>query len=119
MEIEMYEVDDDGKCVECGVLVGGGDKTTLESFFEATRMLSFTWDTLEEAERAASLILKGSDSLKCIFIVAAEDDAPEAAIDAAGPCVLFVRARNLISGNWRLVTRSTDPAPSSHTSEAS
>jgi len=78
--------------------------TTLDDFFAACEKHSFTYDTLTEAVQAAHYLLKGSAVLKRICIVAEEMDGPDHLVEDNTNDLLFIRARDLVPNEWRLVT---------------
>lgn len=82
--------------------------TLLEDFFKSCEMHSFTYDTLVDAKTAATWMLKGANTLKAICIVAEEDDMPEPAemslADFKSEEFLCIRSREVVPGNWFLVT---------------
>ena len=80
---------------------------SLEAFFAVCDARSLTFDTLDEARQAASLLLKGRPATKGIVIVAEDADAPdEAMTELQGPIGtgLVIRARDVVGGNWFLIT---------------
>lgn len=76
----------------------------LDSFFKACDRHRFVYDHLDDAYKAGVLMLKGSSSLNRICIVPHSHDAPDEVLSPMDD-LLVIRARDIVSGQWFLLTR--------------
>lgn len=82
-------------------------ETYVDLWAHAVRRMAFTFDKFADAQKFADLMLQGSRIINRVCIIGVED-APATTFGLIGADGLFIRARDVVEGNWFLITRANE-----------